>query len=116
MQRADRYMKIMLTLLVVGIWGHLVSPVFAALPAFAQSKHKAGTPAAASYKSYAVVAQTEKGELVPNGAGSVILGANDMAIALHGFPAQGWKLHSVVPSTSGSGNGIFTGYVVILEK
>jgi len=100
MQNRDYISKVLLLLLVVGVWGLLLSHFITSYSSQAQAR-----------RQYSVwVADDSSGKLEIGGNGSLPLTARGLVKALDETPRQGWKVHSVVYSSGGGG------YVVIVEK
>jgi TPP-dependent 2-oxoacid decarboxylase len=99
MLTTDRFLKVLLTLLVVGVWSLLITNALSAYSSQAQAR-----------KQYGVWVADDKGNLVINGDGSAPLTAAGLVRALAETPRQGWRLHSVVFSTNAGG------YTVIVER
>lgn len=101
MQSVDRYTKVMLTLLVIGVWAMLLRPFFQSTPAIAQSEVKYGVYAQDS----AIVPNREIG-VYPHStfkADSVsfkVTGENVGKALVHAS-ANGWKVVSVSPNDGG---------------
>ncbi|MBC8138377.1 MAG: hypothetical protein H8F28_21065 [Fibrella sp.] len=101
MQSVDRYTKVMLTLLVIGIWAMLLRPFFQPTPAIAQSGVKYGVYA----QENNIVADREMG-VYPHStfkAKSVsftVTGDNVGKALLHAS-ANGWKIVSISPNDGG---------------
>lgn len=99
MAKTDRSLKLLLMLLVVGVWSLLLSHMLTGSSSQAQAR-----------RQYGVWAVDEKGNLAVNGSGSVPLTAAGLVKALEETPRQGWRVHSVVFSTNAGG------YTVIIER
>jgi hypothetical protein len=99
MLKIDRFLRVLLILLVAGVWSLLLTNVFSAYSSQAQAR-----------RQYGVWVADEKGNLVINGDGSAPLTAAGLVRALSETPRQGWRLHSVVFSTNAGG------YTVIVER
>lgn len=116
MQITDRYTKVVLTLLTLGVWGLLLRPLLAENPAWAQKKPSTEKKAAAA--AVKPSGKTEYGVLVPeegkgfvvNGAGPVALTATGLENGLDSISGGEWKLHSVVYNT------VMGGYTIIVQK
>lgn len=104
----DRSIKILLFLLVIGVWGLLLRPYFPTPVAQAQKAvSRAQTPKLE--KSYGVLLlDPDIGWNVNNkGISSVV--TNGLIHGLRQLPSGGWKLHSVVQGANGNG------YTIIVE-
>jgi len=101
-QHPDRCTKVLLALLVLGVWGLLLRPVAQVLPAEAQSR---------PLKQYGVCSVNNEGKVSINGAGFIGLNANELQTAFQLVPKSGWRVHSVLPGAGG-----MSAYVVIVEK
>ncbi len=109
MQPVDRYTKVILTLLVVGVWAMLLRPFFQPIPAIAQSQVKYGLYAEDSDfvddKEMGVYPHTTfKTKLIS----FKVTGAN-VGKALLDAPANGWKIISISPSSNG-------GFYIFVQK
>lgn len=100
MKNLDRSLKVLLALLVIGVWGLLIRSIFTAVSPSAQAQAR---------KQYAVIASDKNDKLIIGGAGTLALSGTGLQIALEEIPRQGWRLHSVVSPQAG-------GYVVIVER
>lgn len=98
MQDTSNFVKILLLLLVIGVWSILVRSFFTGSPMQLQSQ-----------KQYSVCGIDDNGNIIVGGGNSIGLTVAGLVHALEEAPRQGWKLHSVVGISSG-------GYVVIVEK
>jgi hypothetical protein len=99
MQKTDWLLKVLLALLVLGVWGLLSSYA----PGFSSQ--------AQARKQYSAwVANDKEGKLEIGGDGSLPLTAAGLLMALEETPKRGWRVNSVVYSSGGGG------YVVIVEK
>jgi hypothetical protein len=114
MQNRDYTFKILLLLLVIGVWGLLASPFI--------GTHASPNPGSADQPAPATPPQTQRQystwvskfpskKLEIGGDGFPTLTPSELVTALEATPRLGWKVHSVVYSSEGTG-----GYVVILEK
>jgi hypothetical protein len=101
MLKTERFLKVLLTLLVVGVWSLLLTNIFSANSSQAQAQAR---------RQYGVWVAEENNNLVINGVGSAALTATGLQGALANTPRLGWKLHSVVY------NSVVGGYTVIVEK
>ena len=100
MQKADWVLKLLLALLVVGVWGLVLSPFMSGHSSHAQAR-----------RQYSVwVANDKAGKLEIGGEGSLPLTATGLMKALEETPKQGWRINSVVYSSAGGG------YVVVVER
>jgi hypothetical protein len=99
MAKTDRILKVLLVLLVIGVWSLLLSHILTGFSSQAQAR-----------RQYGVWAVDEKGNLAINGNGSAPLTAAGLVKVLEETPRQGWRLHSVVFSTNAGG------YTVIVER
>jgi hypothetical protein len=109
MQNYDRSTKILLFLLVLGVWGLLLRPLFPSLVTHAQKAQPKPQPQA-STKAYGILLLDEKQGWNVNGSGTGSLVTTGLIGGLQQLPSGGWKLHSVVPGANG------TGYSIIVEK
>jgi hypothetical protein len=100
MQNTDRFTKIILVIIAIGIFGLLLKPLFHISPAEAQSSKQY---VAIGYKNY-FIDDVSKAEVVIGGFET----GGPMVPLLETVNRKGWKLHSIV-----AGN---QGWVVIAEK
>jgi hypothetical protein len=117
MQNGDRAFKILLLLLVIGVWGLLLSPFirgYASQKPGRTDKPEPAKPPQAQRQYSAWVDDDKSGTLQIGGDGTISLTAAGLMKALEETPRQGWKAHSVVHKSRGGGYG--GGYVVIVEK
>jgi hypothetical protein len=114
MQNRDYTLKILLLLLVIGVWGLLVSPFVGAYAS--QNTGSADKPAPATapqpQRQYSVwVTRPQWRGIEIGGEGVPWVRAEVLVSVLEATPRLGWKVHSVAYTPEGSG-----GYVVIVEK
>jgi hypothetical protein len=114
MQNRNYTFNILLLLLVIGVWGLLARPYIETYAS--QNLSRADNPAPATplqtQRQYSVwVNNFPSKKLEIGGTGFPQLTASELVNALEATPRLGWKVHSVVYSSEGSG-----GYVVIVEK
>lgn len=83
--KLDRFTKVLLTLLVIGVWGSLLRPFFNVPAANAQSSAR---------KRYVLATQGTFGEVQFGGDGAKALSASHFAKTLKEAPEEGWRLHS----------------------
>ena len=99
MQNSDGVTKLLLVLLVIGVWGLLLKSFFPA-------SSVQGQPG----KQYVLGAIDEQGKIRFDGHGSSIgLTASGLSNALDEVSREGLKLNSILTPSNG-------GYVVIVEK
>jgi hypothetical protein len=99
MQNSDGLTKVLLILLVIGVWGLLVKSFFPASSVQTQSK-----------KQYIVGSIDDRGGIKFDGSGgSIGLTATGLLNALDEASKQGLKVNSILTPSSG-------GYVVVIEK
>lgn len=113
MQSFDRSTKILLFLLVLGVWGLLLRPLFPSLITHAQKTQPKSQPKPQpqiSTKAYGILLLDEKQGWNVNGSGTGSLVTTGLIGGLQQLPSGGWKLHSVVPGANGNG------YSIIVEK
>jgi len=118
MQNIDYTFKILLLLLVIGVWGLLASPFIGTYAS--QKPSRADEPAPATspqaQKQYSVWVKDFPARKLQIGLSGIkttaffTLTQEEMVAAVEATPSLGWKVHSVVDSSEGSG------YVVIVEK
>ena len=114
MQNRDYTFKILLLLLVIGVWGLLARPFIGTYAS--PNPGRADKPAPATplqtQREYSVWVYNDKsGKLEIGGDGYPSVSGIELAKVLEATPRLGWKVHSVVynPKTSG-------GFTVIVEK
>ena len=99
MQNSDGLTKVLLVLLVVGVWGLLIKSFFPVSSIQTQSK-----------KQYIVGSIDDQGGIKFDGSGgSIGLTSTGLLNALDEASKQGLKVNSILTPSSG-------GYVVIVEK
>jgi len=114
MQNRDYTFKILLLLLVIGVWGLLASPFIGthASPNPGSADQPAPATAPQPQRQYSVwVSNSKSGKLEIGGNGVPWVNAIELVSVLEATPRLGWKVHSVAYTPEGAG-----GYVVILEK
>jgi hypothetical protein len=112
-QNKDYTFKILLLLLVIGVWGLLASPFIGTYAS--QNKGGADKPAPATaprtQRQYSAWVNNY-GKLEIGDTGIPAVRADELASVLEATPRLGWKVHSVA-YTPGIGTGY---YIVIVEK
>lgn len=99
MQNSDGLTKLLLILLVIGVWGLLIKSFFPASSIQAKSK-----------KQYVIGAIDDQGKIKFDGSGSSVgLTASGLSNALDEASKEGLKVNSILTPSNG-------GYVVIVEK
>ena len=114
MQNRDYTIKILLLLLVIGVWGLLASPFIGTHALQKQGGADQPAPATApqAQRQYSVWVYNDKsGKVEIGGDGYPSVTGIELVKVLEATPRLGWKVHSVFYTPEGSG-----GYVVILEK
>jgi hypothetical protein len=119
MQNRDYTFKILLLLLVIGVWGLLVSPFIGTYAS--QNTGLADRPAPATppqtQRQYSVWVEDFPARKLQIGTSGIkgtaifSLSLSEMVVAVEATPSLGWKVHSVVNTPEGP-----EGYVVIVEK
>ncbi len=120
MQKVDRYTKVMLTLLVLGVWAMLLRPLLQ--PTAARAQQAAIPLSSGNTGVYAEESSLKVGEgkigVWPNDAfrGNVryVLSTSQMPKAVLDANAHGWKIKAVTAVTSGTNENI--GYTIFVEK
>gem|GEM_PF-5124001 len=108
MQGQDRSTKLLLTLLVIGLWGLLLRPYVTPTPVQAQGK--ATRKYELCYTSRKQPYGDNDGKVTIGGSGIFSLTSVEMADAIDIISKRGWKLHSVVKLDAGDS------WIVIAEK
>lgn len=110
MVNIDRLTKLLLGLLVAGVWGILINQVLQTWTQTVEAQTK--KTAAPASRQYGTAAIDKAGNLIFDGDGSIVLSATGLQAALKTAPVQGWKINSVVFSNYET----FKGWTVIVEK
>jgi hypothetical protein len=114
MQNRDYTLKILLLLLVIGVWGLLVSPFIGtyASPKLGRADKLAPATAPQTQREYSVWGYNDKsGKIEIGGGGYPSVSPIELEKVLEATPRLGWKVHSVVYNHKGAG-----GFAVIVEK
>jgi hypothetical protein len=80
--KTDKYTKIVLTLIALGMWMIVLKPMIATLPAYAQNN-----------KKYEFVVESN-GKMQIGGSGNLTLSSEEMRTGIRLATSQGWRVHS----------------------
>jgi hypothetical protein len=80
--KTDKYTKIVLTLIALGMWAIILKPIITALPAQAQNT-----------KRYEFVVENG-GKMQIGGPGNLTLSSEEMRTGIRLATSQGWRVHS----------------------
>jgi len=114
MQNRDYTFKILLLLLVIGVWGLLASPFIGthALQKLGSADQPAPATPPQTQRQYSVWGYNDKSaKLEIGGDGYPSVSGIELVKVLEATPRLGWKVHSVIYNPKGAG-----GFAVIVEK
>ncbi len=100
MQKVDRSTKLLLAMIVLGLWAGLLKGLLLDHPQAATAQAR---------RQYAVCAIDKQGNFNIGGDGTIALSGTGLQIAMDEIPRRGWRIHTVVSPPVG-------GYVVVVEK